>query len=550
LPASVAVAPSDHQISRNKKMSKINHVVAAAIAATLASAAANAAITFHVTGASAQRNAWIAELKNEVCLIDSLDASGNPVFHDFQEYRAYDAAKDAANTAQPDFRAYRCTAKAQADLPASWAANTIGSQVVTMQYSAELGSIWGVVPFIKNVDPASALPTQHVFLNPDDATCTFNGNTALGSVAKANYIGCTVGTYTASTDSAVTAPSLVLATPDIGVTDVEPTMFVGTNLNWPTALGGIFVAANQPTAATLALLKSFTSPFQVLNGQVFAVAVDASVATWLPQVDVAPTLDASGNIIGGVKMPNLASTTVTSIFSGKHKTWSEIPGVADPAAGTGGTNIIVCRRDVGSGSQAAAQLYFEGGIAAAGAKCSATNQTFVTPIIKGRLATGAVVVNNSTDDMKNFCFPGAGSTPAGGKIGFFSNGGDGTAYKVVALDGVAPSAHNAATGLYHFWYETWGVDNTAQSGTTGDTDVLIAAVIKSAQTASSLPFEASATARGVNFALPGVAGNVTTAAATNPAATTINNVKFNAPISLMTRAGNSCQLYPANGNTL
>jgi hypothetical protein len=534
-------------------MTKINHVVAAAVAATLASAAANAAITFNVTGASAQRNAWIAELKIEVCLIDSVDASGNPVFHDFQEYRAYDAAKDTANTAQPDFRAYRCTAKLQADLPAAWATNTIGSQVVTMAYSAELGSIWGIVPFIKNVNPASGLPTQHRFLNPDDTSCTFNGNTATGSVAKGNYIGCTVvGNYQPSTDTfATSAPALALATPDVGLTDVEPTMFVGTNLNWPTALGGIFAAANQPTAADLALLKGFTSPFQVLNGQVFAVAVDASVATWLPQVDVAPTLDASGNIIGGVKMPNLSTTTVASIFAGKHKTWSELPGVADPAASTGGTNIVVCRRDVGSGSQASAQLYFEGGVNAAGAKCTATVNTFVTPIIKGRLALGAnVVVNNSTDDMKNFCFTGAGTTPAGGKIGFFSNGGDGTAYKVVALDGVAPSAHNAATGLYHFWYETWGVDNTAQSGASGDTDVLVAAVVKSAQTASSLPFEASATARGVNFALPGVSTNVATSAATNPAATTINNVKFNAPISLMTRAGNSCQLYPLNGNTL
>src|SRR5690349_16831608 len=102
--------------------------VSAAVAAILASAGASAAsVDLYVSGASAQRTFWSTDLQASVCGANTMTT--------------YSVTGAATN---PDNQAYRCTADGALTLPA----NVNAGDVVTLHYSAELGSVSGISPFL------------------------------------------------------------------------------------------------------------------------------------------------------------------------------------------------------------------------------------------------------------------------------------------------------------------------------------------------------------------------------------------------------------------
>lgn len=366
--------------------------IAFAVASALAAASAGATDRdIYVTGASAQRNFWVADLKN-IC-----GGSSVPVI-------TYDGK--LTNSPAPDFKAYRCTAAGSPIAPVA-----VGD-TVTMHFTAELGSVWGIAPALWYSGDTSRPGTdKRLFLEPGD------GSGCTGSGTAFNCPGTAAAAYNYNTDTVVGGSTLFARhTPDIVVTDVEPSKWQFAD-NWPAYT--IFGAAPDSDA-----LSTATGLGESLTGQLFAVVLHG--------VPSNPT--------------NLSRASIQSIFQGSVGTWSQIPEVGAADTAVGGTPIRVCRRDHGSGTQVAASITFTG------SECGLTNaHTFVSSAEPNNIT--ALVENPASSSLAT-CMGQAGAN-----IGIASYGTNAN-YSIISIDGVEANAHNAAAGYYPFAYETWGANIT------------------------------------------------------------------------------------------
>lgn len=346
-----------------------NFKIAAAVAAVSVAGSAYALpptatydISLVVAGASAQRNTFQQEF-TAICQAATLNLY------------------QASPTGNQDFRAYSCTLNT-AGLPAS-----IAGRNAIVYYRSEGGSVYGVGPLAKNVQ------VKRLLVN---GSCTSAVQPAFGN--------CAVTGYDLSNDG-FTSGNLVNSLVDLGVSDVEPSRFVGEN--WPStsALG------DEATATQLNTVSS-----QSATGTVFGILVNAS----LPVSD-------------------LSRQDINSIFTGSYGDWSQ---VADVSNAPGASNpITVCRREPGSGTQVGASIYFNG-------QGCPTGYPFVTEPA-GPLF-GNPVIQNGTSTTMNTCVSGnAGSiglqtytvTPPAGT-------------KWVTINGRLPGKLAAALGDYDYWFES------------------------------------------------------------------------------------------------
>ena len=454
------------------RSSKIAFAVAAIVAAGSASAAN---VSLYVSGASAQRTFWGLDLAGTVC-------GTNPV-------TTYSITTSTTGVSTPDNLAFRCTA-------ANAVSGVAVNDVVTMYYSAELGSIWGIAPFLSG----SGRPTQRLFVNPDSADC---GATSSDTTYQTNgrKAACTITGY---------GDALVLATPTVGVTDVEP-KFWAQSQNWP---GYASVGAATPTETEIAAIGTY----KVMNGQAFSVIVNNS----------GPLGDSSGG--NGTKQ--LSSSSVKAIVTGKYNTWGKVPEV-----GGGNTQPIkLCRRDQGSGTQVSASIFFTG------YECGRSATGFATAAAQGKLDTaqgGGGVVENTTTGKVRTCVSGDN-----GAIGITSIG-TGSSYTTLKLDGVQANAHNAAAGIYPFSFESYAIDfspaNTLSS-------VLIANAKKSAnikgqtETGSMTNGQWVATSVKSNFGVPATGFGNTNSIASWSSTSQASTALFN-------RGGDNCKVvFNSNAN--
>jgi hypothetical protein len=398
--------------------------VSAAVAAILASAGASAAsVDLYVSGASAQRTFWSTDLQTSVC-------GGNSM-------TTYSVTGAAAN---PDNQAYRCTADGALTLPANVNANDI----VTLHYSAELGSVSGISPFLPGHN------ATRLFVNPDSADCS-----VVGTVGT-----CTITSYSAANETFASASgdALVQKVPDAGATDVDPVKFAG-NDNWLDVTGASPAFPYWGPLPTIAQLQAFQSSAnqKVMNGQVFMVIVNPS-----------NPIAAKGNI---------SKASATAIFAGQYQTWGQVPEVG----GGNTTPIKVCRREHGSGTQVSASIFFTG------TECGVTGASrFVSQNVNNGLGAkggpaGGVQEDNTTGKL-NTCVLGTN-----GAIGFRSIGS--TTATILTLDGVEANAHNAAAGMYPYAFETWTYDNTATSGASPGAVGLYNTLVTNARRAAKIPAE-------------------------------------------------------------
>lgn len=385
-----------------------NMKLVAALAAVCAGGSAYAlppdavtTINLVVAGASAQRNTFQQEF-TAICQAATLNLY------------------QASPTANQDFRAYSCTLNTTG-LPAS-----IAGRNAIVYYRSEGGSVYGVGPLARNVQ------VKRLLVN--SAGCTAATAPAFGN--------CTVTGYNLTTDSAT--GNLVNSAVDLGVSDVEPSRFVGEN--WPAV--GTSALGPQPTDVQFNTISS-----QTATGTVFGILVNSALA-----------------------VDDLSRQDINSIFTGQFGTWEQVADVNNAVDATG--EITVCRREPGSGTQTSASIYFNG-------QGCPVGYPFVTAPA-GPLFENPVFENGTSTTM-NTC---VSTRP--GSIGiqtYTATPPAGT--KWVTINGKLPGKVAAAQGDYDFWFEsTFNKDEVIAGKALENT--LADFLIGRARTAATIPVNDSA----------------------------------------------------------
>ena len=373
-------------------------------------------ISLVVAGGSAQREAFRS-------LISSMCRSGT-----FSMYQATPAANQ-------DFRAYSCTLSAGTP--------SIAGRNAIVYYRSEGGAVYGVGPLAKNIQVSRLLV-----------------NTACVSAGTELY-NCPVSGYNLTTDTA-TSGNLVKSLVDLGVSDVEPSRFVGEN--WPAS--GTSLLGAEPTATQLNTLAS-----QTTLGTVYGVLVNSNV----------PVAD-------------LSRQDVAAIFNGNYGLWSQ---VADPSNAVDATGeITVCRGVEGSGAQVAASIYFND------YGCPIGDPFVTAPI--GPIFENPVI-ESATDTAMSTCI--ATHPNSIGVQTYTATAPTGT--KWVTINGKAPSKLAAALGDYDFWFEsTFNKDEVVAAKPLEN--ALADFIVSRARVASTIPVNDSTLAlynSGVNLPVIPVASD-------------------------------------------
>jgi hypothetical protein len=278
-------------------------LLAAAVAACCASSGAFAwgptvvpDFTFYVAGGSAQGNAFSA-------FVQSLMTTSN-----------LDTYTDDATCANGKLGSnYRAVFGTWKTTQGGIAAGT----KVYVAYANNGGTFKNGIDALirgKNVD------YQTFLNNATNSGCgTIGGGTPSPFTAKATY-------------RVTTAATTELHTPDVGLSDEEPALFVGPNL----------AAGASPITTSEASKASFSAIYE----NVFGVAVSSALAASLQAT--------FGNV-------NISSAQVAAIFSGAYKNWNKICQYntsTDTTACLPAGNIVLESRAAGSGSRAAWTQFF------------------------------------------------------------------------------------------------------------------------------------------------------------------------------------------------
>jgi len=236
----------------------------------------------------------------------------------------------------------------------------------------------------------------------------------VGPLARAQAISrMTIDTTCVLTSGKYLCPNTMTAVPDLGVSDVEPALFITGNLPTgevalnPTELGQITATSTNSTALGIAVTDNL---------------YNAGVTS-------------------------LSRTQIASLFLGSYTDWSKlgVSGVSGP--------VLVERREAGSGTQAGTNNYF------GGAPCVGTGGQFMANATVASNPTTpisgyTVVQNGDTGTLAaNMNASYAAGNQAIGLIGLNKQPGASDHWHFVAIDGVAPTLSNLINGSYAFYVE-------------------------------------------------------------------------------------------------
>ncbi|HTU66634.1 MAG TPA: hypothetical protein VMF52_11835 [Steroidobacteraceae bacterium] len=296
----------------------VGFAIAGSQAMALDLATTNTAIaagkTLVVAGASAQRDAFLQLLTQDLCTAGSVDV-----------YRA-------TPTGGQDFRAYSChTVSSGAPATALQAA---ANQDIVVYYRSEGGSAWGPYSIAqRNVQGAAFPGVKSLDVSVCAAGTTSVSYPGAGSLPTHD---CALGaTYRLSDDangSGGAVTGLVNRVTQLGTADVEPKLFTGANS--PALTSSKFSTA----PAVVTALKNLTN--ETGFGQVFTLLLNSSAAGAADEVT------------------NLTSAQATGIFTGTIVDWCQISQTLADCASGGSHPITVVRREPGSGTQVGAGVKF------------------------------------------------------------------------------------------------------------------------------------------------------------------------------------------------
>jgi len=413
-----------------------------------------------VAGASAARDSFLTELTS---------ANGPCVGTTVDVYRA----------TAGDFRAYSCTLKSAALAPEL---GTIGGQNAVIYYRSEGGSAWGAVSLVPNNTfnaPAGSIKRLDVTTACVTTTVLTGGRPTHDCAT----------TYNIANDSGT--GQLVNDLTELAVGDVEPGMFKDTN--YPSSAA--FKPYNTATGAALDALLYDTG-----YDQLFGVFVNTIAGR--------PT-----NAI-----TNLTKQDLAAIFSGAYSDWSQVPkqdntGYYDPG------QIIVCRREPGSGTQViAAAKYVNVG-------CGGPSVAFVADTSAG--TADGVVESTTTSNLETCVATNGGAAAPAAAIGINVFKTAPTNTRFVSINGVVPSKTSAALGQYPIWNELTLTKRPGLATSDARANILANSLITRTKNAASVPDTLS------TFAIP--------------SGTNAPNVPVdvNDPVALGTTNGSTC--LPASG---
>lgn len=279
---------------------------------------------------------------------------------------------------------------------------------------------------------------------------------------------------------------LFKATPDLGVSDVDPQIFRGFNFN-PRIDDTSF---NPPTpAAVAAALTVKHAGAVVQNTPVSKNLRDALQEAQVAQgkLDARCLTDAALRETEGC-MPSLSKGFLTSLFAGRIGKWSDVmvefaaPGASgatskpltDFNSGSFSTPLVhICRRNKGASTQAAINAHF------LNTPCAATGSV---PVEVSNPVAGPVVATPTQVTMAERCLadfndganngtfnPTRAKAWAVGMLTTERNGNLALAYRYIKIDGVAPTVEEVAAGRYPYFSEAgffWRKNTPAPRGDT------------------------------------------------------------------------------------
>jgi hypothetical protein len=415
---------------------------AAQAAPTVAQCAA-ATAKLYVAGSSAAQPSFATALAN-----DLFDAGGETTISGTNgNFKAYCGAAKAGN-----------------------GAGVATGAIATVYYRGEGGSVVGALPIV------SGKPVKMLDISPTG--CQIAAPVTTGTSA-------TVGT-TDGWGGCVTTHAV-----EMGVTDLEPTVFVPPN--YPSAYSAtVFGSAS---AAGLAGLTS--TP---LFAQVFGIYVNTS--------------GINGGAVG--QAINLSRETVANILAGNYINWNAVPSASGGMVSSTSQAITIKNREAGSGTRTGASIYF------LNTNCSSFNFNLADPApLTDGYATGDVLT-------------AAAGTP--GAITYASIDNSNGSLSIAQLSGVTPSNLAASSGQYDWWFEA-----TAQLGTItspGGTGIYNWLTGGELQNVATAPHAADI------LAIPNQGTNVATVPVTSTASTVNGHTIY---INPFTKGGNSCNI-PAEQN--
>jgi len=450
-----------------------NSIIQAAVAAAIAGASsmsASAGNQYFLSGSGASTLRTLFE--NDVTGIASgafgvnADANGVAVCAaTVKTTAALSFPGGTTGSAVPDLHALVCTISSSRQnsnpaLPGTMAAG----DTITLYYGAEFGSVWGIAPFLAGSTAAAA--GGRMVLNPTPA-CAISSN----------LVPYFRDSDTAPANTCYLGPNPV----DFGVSDLDPVFWANTD-NWPVTDGLVYPPAANGTGCnnvinilqvgtcvpTLAALQTLEQAgYNAINGEEFTFITDATP---------------SGTSLGpSAAITGLSIESLRSIFTGSYKTWSQVPEALGLAGNS--ADIVVCRRDHGSGSQVTLSKFLTltecGGNNGTGSAGTGTGTpprivsqaSSLQPAHTGSLANltagvGFVDQIGPMDPIENFSTNDVVACVAanpGVSIGWVAIQNASTAFHTLLIDGIVPNVHNAAFGIYPAIAEDYAYSNIAVS---------------------------------------------------------------------------------------
>jgi hypothetical protein len=431
----------------------------------------------YIAGSSAAANGVVAFLEGTLC--------GNTAYSIF--------TTPTTSVGLPDFRAVSCTAAG---------GQPFAGSTVTVWYRPEGGSVVGVFPVLNN--------TSIKQLNMSAAGCTLTSATSAATAAYScgGVVGTTPGNGTDDSFGTGTLSHTV----DIGVSDMEPGAFASVSIGGTGAWAG---AGNNDPVGTYS--TAFTGSDR---------GVDAAQA--MTHATIFQQVFGFG-VSTNLGITDLPKDQIAGIFDGLIVDWKNVSkGGTNGAVTTASTPIVVCNREIGSGTRGSVDVFLNGdgcnGVGAVNALvdlAGSPNGTVTEP------------TDNFATNLEIDCINTHANAIGYVSIDNFSKFGTTTAPNVnsITVSGAAATQNNGATGVYGYVFEA-SLNENASASADGQTlyTNLVTVLQNGATTAKS----------GQILAIPG-----------QPAA---NKAQIplqvgNEPTSLFSRgggAGNSCTpLVPA-----
>lgn len=453
-------------------------------------------LVINISGASAQKNP-LGELLGSFCAAGTLTtynpASGN------------------------SWRSYYCTidASTNAAVPAS----LDGLNVLFNNRSAG-GSIWGVVPVARtwaveymNIFSGNCTGTSTdqscVVANRADGLVPFAASSSGFECPFVPYAADATEVYTTTSGASIfahtgtTADDTVCLKSDGGVSDVEPALFSATE-NFPGFTGGPLSAAE---LGSITVLSEY--------GVIFGLSITDNAFRHLQNIQYPGTYTNVFDTVGeptdqtDALRPSLPKTAIRSLMTGQLQSFQALDqAIAPPTGGPAGF-MAVCRRVVGSGTQAAANAQFMNN------PCLGSSAKSMVSDPDGggapQFVASQLVKNNSGSGDVETCQNNAASGALAVEAGFSSipldaiginainrnNSGDD--WRFVKIDGIDPTVDNAVAGLYNHVYEQTLQFPAASSSIVTDALTMVAVASGDPDTIANTPISGVMALSGNGF---------------------------------------------------